>query len=72
MSSIPLVMTAEGMALKAVGSTSSSSITANGSALTTRSGYISKWTNLARGYRTRWFVLENGKAVLSINMRIPH
>lgn len=23
-------------------------------------GYLSKWTNLARGYRTRWFVLDNG------------
>lgn len=23
-------------------------------------GYLSKWTNMARGYRTRWFVLQNG------------
>jgi hypothetical protein len=23
-------------------------------------GYISKWTNMARGYRTRWLVLDQG------------
>jgi len=23
-------------------------------------GYLSKWTNMARGWRSRWFVLENG------------
>ncbi|MCO5576850.1 hypothetical protein L7F22_030670 [Adiantum nelumboides] len=23
-------------------------------------GYLGKWTNYARGYKTRWFVLENG------------
>lgn len=23
-------------------------------------GYLSKWTNVARGYNTRWFVLQNG------------
>jgi len=23
-------------------------------------GYLSKWTNMARGYRTRWFVLHHG------------
>ncbi|KAK4054159.1 hypothetical protein OIV83_001185 [Microbotryomycetes sp. JL201] len=23
-------------------------------------GYLSKWTNVARGYRSRWFVLDNG------------
>jgi len=23
-------------------------------------GYLSKWTNMARGYRTRWFVLREG------------
>lgn len=23
-------------------------------------GYLSKWTNMARGYHTRWIVLENG------------
>lgn len=23
-------------------------------------GYLSKWTNMARGYRSRWFVLDNG------------
>lgn len=24
-------------------------------------GYLSKWTNMARGYRTRWFVLREGR-----------
>jgi hypothetical protein len=23
-------------------------------------GYLSKWTNYKSGWRTRWFVLENG------------
>lgn len=23
-------------------------------------GYVSKWTNMARGYRTRWLVLDQG------------
>jgi hypothetical protein len=23
-------------------------------------GYLSKWTNMARGWRSRWFVLDNG------------
>lgn len=26
----------------------------------TMRGFLSKWTNMARGYRSRWFVLENG------------
>lgn len=25
-------------------------------------GYLQKWTNLARGYKPRWFVLENGES----------
>lgn len=31
----------------------------------TLKGYLSKWTNMARGYHTRWLVLDNGRLMAS-------
>lgn len=36
------------------------SATAGAAAPPVMKGYLSKWTNMARGYRTRWFVLQHG------------
>lgn len=30
-------------------------------------GFLSKWTNMARGYRSRWFVLDNGPSLVDIS-----
>ena len=34
--------------------------TPSGSEPPSLKGYLSKYTNVARGYNTRWFVLKNG------------
>ncbi|GAA5934756.1 OSBP family protein [Sporobolomyces koalae] len=41
------------------GNSATSSTLASGKAPAMR-GYLSKWTNVARGWRSRWFVLDNG------------
>jgi hypothetical protein len=34
----------------------------------TLKGYLSKWTNMARGYSTRWIVLEKGTYIPTKNL----
>ncbi|GAA97411.1 hypothetical protein E5Q_04089 [Mixia osmundae IAM 14324] len=63
---IKQVTAAEGRSLKAgTGGLASASTGGQNSlvgqqALPARSDYLSKWTNMARGYKARWFVLDNG------------
>ena len=35
-------------------------------------GYLSKYTNVARGYNTRWFVLKNGILSCECTIRSLH
>lgn len=51
----------EGRALRAAASDPSAGAAPLLGAPPAMRGYLSKWTNMARGYRTRWFVLDNGE-----------
>ncbi|KAM0748994.1 hypothetical protein T439DRAFT_316102 [Meredithblackwellia eburnea MCA 4105] len=58
--------TSEGRALKAAATSSGAGSTTDTSSAPqlgqppAMKGYLSKWTNMARGYKPRWFVLERG------------
>lgn len=54
----------EGNALrKTLGSPSSGAAPLLGASPAAMRGYLQKWTNMARGYRSRWFVLDNGERI---------
>lgn len=61
-----LAATSEGDALKAASGSNTSPISPTTAQPPSMRGYLSKWTNMARGYRSRWFVLDNGE----LNKRI--
>jgi oxysterol-binding protein 1 len=61
----PTAASSEGRALRAAASDPSAGAAPLLGQPPAMRGYLSKWTNMARGYRTRWFVLDNGELVSS-------